>query len=81
MDVSDINTINTFLSGTAVAVISYGVTVLHKGIKELNNKVGAQNGRLGKMETWMTGHEKIDDERHKQTQEGIANLWGKLDGE
>lgn len=69
--------LNTILSGVIIILTGYGV----KGLMALKEQVSQQNGRLGKMETWMTGHEKIDDERHKRTQEGIANLWGKLDGE
>ena len=73
--------LNTIISGTAVAVISYGVISIKKDIRGLIDKVSIQNGRLGRIETWQGGHEKIDDERHKQTQEGIASLWGKMDGE
>ena len=69
--------LNTLISSLAVVLISYGV----KGIWALNAKVGTQNGRLGKIETWMDGHTKLDDERHTQVREGIAALWGKLDGE
>lgn len=73
--------LNTIVSGTAVAVISYGVISIKKEIKSLIEKVGLQNGRLGKIETWTDAHTKLDDERHTQVREDIATLWGKLDGE
>jgi len=81
MDVTDINTINTFLSGTAVAIITIGLTALNRGIRSLNEKVGAQNNRVGKLETWLDKHEKQDDLRHKENREDMAALWGKMDGE
>ena len=73
--------LNTIVSGTAVAVISYGVISIKKEIKSLIEKVGLQNGRLGKIETWTDAHTKLDDERHAQVREGIAALWSKLDGD
>jgi hypothetical protein len=36
---------------------------------------------MTKMETWMVGHEKLDDERAKGTQEGLTALWEKIDRE
>ena len=69
--------LNTFISALGVALVVAAI----KGIWALNTKVAVQNGRLGAIETWLTGHEKLDDERHKQTQETLYSLRGKLDGE
>lgn len=69
--------LNTFISALGVALVVAAI----KGIWSLNTKVAVQNGRLGTIETWLKGHEKLDDERHKQTQDSISGLWGKLDGE
>ncbi len=71
----DYTILNTFISTLAVALISGAI----KGIVALNRKVGLQNGRLGKMETWLIGHEKLDDERHKQALESVKSLWAKMD--
>ena len=67
--------LNTFISALGVALVIAAI----KGIWALNTKVAVQNGRLGTIETWLTGHEKLDDERHKQTQESLGTLREKLD--
>ena len=69
--------LNTFISALGVALVVAAI----KGIWALNTKVAVQNGRLGTIETWLKGHEKLDDERHKQMLESVNSLWGKIDGE
>ena len=48
-----------------VKLTTIGLTT--EGIKA---RVGEQNGRVGKLETWCKMHEDHDDERHKETVEG-----------
>jgi len=69
--------LNTVLNGVVLLLAAAGV----KGIVSLNQKVGAQNNRVGKLETWLEKHEKQDDLRHKENREDLAALWGKMDGE
>ena len=38
------------------------------------------NSRLGKVEAWQGGHEKMDDERFGGLKESIRDLWTALDG-
>lgn len=44
------------------------------------NEVRATNGKLLGLETWTQGHEKLDDERFKRTEETHRDIWGKIKG-
>ena len=67
--------LNTLLQGIVILLCVAGV----KGIFSLNSKVSTICARLGKIETWQTGHEKIDDERHTETTKNITSIWDRLD--
>lgn len=43
------------------------LTTISTTVDGIRTRVGEQNGRLGKMETWATMHEQHDDERHKES--------------
>ena len=60
--------LNTLLQGIVLIICAAGV----KGIFSIS-------ARLGKIETWQVGHEKIDDERHTETTKNITSLWDRLD--
>ena len=60
--------LNTLLQGIVLIICAAGV----KGIFSIY-------ARLGKIETWQVGHEKIDDERHTETIKNVASLWDRLD--
>jgi len=67
--------LNTLLQGIVILLCVAGV----KGIFSLNSKVSTICARLGKIETWQTGHEKIDDERHTETTKSVTSIWDRLD--
>lgn len=62
--------LNTLLTTVVGAFVVYGV----KGIVAIDRKLSAQNGRLGKVETWLGSHEKLDDERHAAVVSNIHEL-------
>ena len=66
--------LNTLLQAIAIFLIIGGI----KGIFSINAKVSTICTRLGKIETWQTGHEKIDDERHAEAKTGLASVWERL---
>ena len=67
--------LNTLLQGIVILLCVAGV----KGIFSLNNKVSTICARLGKIETWQIGHEKLDDERYGEATKGLSSLWERLD--
>ena len=46
--------------------------------KDISKDVKTTNGQIVKLNTWTEMHEKIDDERHKETTAVHADLWEKL---
>ena len=67
--------LNTVLQGIVILLCVAGV----KGIFSLNKKMNTICVRLGKIETWQIGHEKIDDERHTEATGSIKSIWDRLD--
>lgn len=49
------------LSGLTLA----GVAWIARGVQRINAHLAQLNGRLGKVEEWSRGHERLDDERHR----------------
>ena len=62
--------LNTLLQGVVLIVVAAGL----KGIFSINSKVTILCAKLGKMEVWQTGHEKIDDERQERMIETVGNI-------
>ena len=60
-----------------VIVLLLGVSV--RGIMSINVHLGKLNGDVRSLVKWADGHEKIDDERHKQHREDSASLWSRLE--
>ncbi len=71
-----------------IAWVNVGVTVVQVLIvpiagywafvlRDMRDRIGAQNGRLGRMEEWRDSHEKLDDERHNSTNTAIDWLRNK----
>ena len=67
--------LNAILQGVAILLIGIGAT----GIFSIKKKVNQICTTLGKIETWQTGHEKIDDERHQESKNNIASIWARID--
>jgi hypothetical protein len=42
-----------------------GVAWIVRGVQRINAHLAQLNGRLGKVEEWSRGHERLDDERHR----------------
>lgn len=57
--------LNSILQGVTIILVVWGV----KGIFSLDRKLNAQNGKLGKIETWMAGHEELDNVRFHELHE------------
>lgn len=62
--------LGTFLSGLGVAGIGWVLSI----VRSMNTKLGVINGRVGRVETWQTAHDKQDDERHEETRVALSEL-------
>ena len=65
--------LGTFLSGLGVAGIGWVISIM----RSMNTKLGLMNGRVGRVETWQTAHDKQDDERHEETKVALSELKGR----
>jgi hypothetical protein len=48
-----------------------GVAWIVRGVQRINAQLVQLNGRLGKLEEWSRGHERLDDERHQMVLDRI----------
>lgn len=62
--------LTVILQGVAIG----GIGMVIKGIVSINRKLGAMNGRVGKIETWQEDHTKLDDERNNGVLNAISEL-------
>ena len=60
-----------------VIILLLGVSV--RGIMSINVHLGKLNGDVQSIRKWADGHEKIDDERHRQHREDSAAIWSRLE--
>ena len=59
-------------------IVMFILTRAWDTLKEISKDVKTTNGQIVKLNTWTQMHEKIDDERHKETVGVHADLWEKL---
>lgn len=64
-----------------VGVVSWwGLRRIIDALDNIDKRLGQINGRVGKMETWQSMHEKTDDERHDQVEKTTDALWMAVHG-
>ena len=70
-----------------VAVIGWGIKRIvatndqtNETLSGISRHLATMNGRLGKVEQWQTMHERMDDERHGETQKSHDALWEAVNG-
>ena len=59
-------------------IVMFILTRAWDTLKDISKDVKTTNGQIVKLNTWTEMHEKIDDERHKETTAVHADLWEKL---
>ena len=54
---------NTIISGFAVVLLTWAI----RGIFSIRDHLARLNGSMAVMKEWQEGHEKVDDDRHRES--------------
>ena len=67
------------LQGLTVAVIVVGIRMLSTRLSSIRDQLARMNGRIGQLEEWKSTSIKLDDERHKRSEEAHLKTWATID--
>lgn len=74
----DLNALITVLVGGGIAggikVVYNSLTSIKDDMGEIKDHLAKLNGRAGKLETWVEGHEKNDNDRFRAIEANCADL-------